>query len=105
MSAAAVLAPLDYSLDVIPCDNRACREAESHPETCDCQCGSAGHGLPFRARAAAARAYIAARIARTGDVCLGAAAADDEPVVRIPRARRSVAWCTPCMTAADDCDC
>ncbi len=96
---------LDYSIDVIACDNRSCREAESHPETCDCRCGSAGHGLPFRARAAAAHACIAARIARSGNVFLGAAVEDDEPMARIPRARRAVAWCAPCMSSVDDCDC
>lgn len=80
MPAAAVLAPIDYSLDIVPCDNRSCREAMSHPETCDCDCGSAGHGLPFRAAARAAQAHLTARYARRGgDVFLGAAAVDDEP--------------------------
>lgn len=60
------------------CDEHNCREATSHPATCRCSCGGVGHGVRAQVERAAGAARITARIARTGDPFLGAAAASFE---------------------------
>jgi hypothetical protein len=59
------------------CRDAACQHAVSHVSLCACLCGGAGHGLVHRPGIERAVAAIEARIARTGDVFLGAANDDD----------------------------
>lgn len=67
------------TLGTIECTDHACLNAISHESLCDCAtCFGAGHGAAHRATRQAARDRITARIARTGDVFLGAAADIDE---------------------------
>jgi hypothetical protein len=60
------------------CTEDSCQDATSHVEECECSCGGVDHGINHRARNQAARDAVAARIVRTGDVFLGAAAPDDD---------------------------
>lgn len=73
----SVLAPASRVLPDI-CDEFNCREATSHPATCRCSCGGDGHGLAAQVERAIGAIRVATRIARTGDVFLGAAAAGFE---------------------------
>jgi len=60
--------------------NTACQGAISHPETCRCVCLGRNHGGAHVAGRRLAALSVTTRIARTGDVFLGAAAhLDDEP--------------------------
>ena len=68
----------DTRTDQVTCMDHACLNAISHESLCTCQCGGEGHGQVHRATRQAARDAIRARIARTGDVFLGAASASFE---------------------------
>lgn len=54
-----------FELD-IECDERGCREAYSHRDSCSCRCQGEGHGLRYRAEAARSAAAIVARDLRAG---------------------------------------
>lgn len=60
------------------CPDASCRNAVSHESLCEClHCLGAGHGIVHRPARELAAAAVTARIARTGDVFLGAANDDD----------------------------
>lgn len=74
MTTAMLPAPFATLTDT-PCDE-TCIDATGHE--CRCACGGVNHGRAFAAGRLAARRRVQERIARTGDVFLGAAAAADE---------------------------
>lgn len=74
MTTATLPAPAATLTDT-PCDE-ACIDATGH--ICRCACGGINHGRAHAGGRLAARLHIQQRIARTGDVFLGAAADADE---------------------------
>lgn len=60
------------------CTEPSCQDATSHEDTCECSCAGVDHGINHRVGLQVAKASVRARIARTGDVFLGAGANDDE---------------------------
>lgn len=67
--------------------NSACTGAISHPETCRCICGGRNHGGVHVAGRQLAAVGVRERIARTGDVFLGAAVGTDDLVPVTHRGR------------------
>ena len=64
----------------VDCNDASCAAAYSHPDTCECSCGGAGHGIRWKADAERGQAAMATRIARAGGnvFALLPAAPDDE---------------------------
>lgn len=77
MTVPAVASPAQIPVSVI-CPDASCSQAVSHESLCEClHCLGAGHGIVHRPARELAAAAVTARIARTGDVFLGAANDDD----------------------------
>ena len=80
MSSAVLPLSVLPALSTEVCTNTACTHANTSRELCTCTAceNGAGHGIAYRVEAHQGRIAVRARMARTADVFLGAALADDD---------------------------